>query len=166
MDKYAIAPDTAKKVMKWDLNITPIFDQAWQYGDITLHQNPDGSRDLQTQYGVDNLVQQLRAAVTTALNSDLLNQGYGFDGMLAIAEEQDRVMLRTRLRFGVIHVLQHDPRVYKILEVLVGEEIDPEQHPGFNQNSDMGHLPVLARFTIYSGESLSLTFGTGEGVSL
>ena len=84
--------------------------------DLVLVTGPDG-RDLARVEGIDNLGQALSIAITTRLGDDLFNTQFGFDGLRALAEETDPVLVRERVRVAVIQVLRKDPRVRRILDV-------------------------------------------------
>lgn len=174
MAKTALTPAQERRILNWGPAIAPIFDDALQYGDIVLGPSP-GGRDLVLVEGVDNLHQQLTAAIVTALGADPLNVGYGFGGYAAIADETDPMMRRERLRFAVLSVLQGDPRVEHVLRVLIGAEIEafrtsgsapPAADPataGSPDASGWGITRIEAQFTIPGGETVRLAVGPVAG---
>lgn len=94
--------------------------------DITLEANPDGTVDLATVEGIENLAQSLTIALTTALGSDIFNTGFGFDGVNALAEEPDPMLARERARISVVQLLRKDARVRRITDVtLDGDTLGP-----------------------------------------
>lgn len=84
--------------------------------DLSLVQGPNGL-DLERVEGGDTLAQDLQVALTTRLGDDFFNTSFGFDGLNAVAEETNPVLMRERVRVAVIQVLRKDPRVRQILDV-------------------------------------------------
>ena len=89
--------------------------------DLALVVGPNGL-DLARVSGVDNLAQGLRIALTTLLGSDIFNTSFGFDGLNALATETDPILLRERLRIGIIQTLRKDPRVRRVVDVKLGDD--------------------------------------------
>jgi len=152
--------------MQWDLATEPIYDGTIQFADIRVAAVPQRSRDAVLVSGIDNLRQQLTTAIATAYRSDPLNLDHGFDGLRVMSEEREPTMLQQRLRFAVLAVLQRDPRIVKVLRILVGDEIEPApasrgqySEPG----EGYGTAKVHARFVIRSGETLDLALGPIPG---
>jgi hypothetical protein len=84
--------------------------------DLTLATGP-GGLDLAMVDGVDNLTQCLEVALTTLLGSDVFNTEFGFDGINALVEETDRVLVRERVRVSIIRLLSRDARVRRIVDL-------------------------------------------------
>lgn len=167
-----------RRLLKWGVEIVPIYDGAAQYGDVAFADGPNG-RDLALTAGIDNLNQQITAALVTALGADPLNVNYGFAGFAAIANERDPILRREQLRFAVLGVLQSDPRIKQVLRVLIGNEIER-----FHQGEVTATLPdqasstpdaaggrytttrIEAQFAISSGEVISVAVGPVAGAAL
>jgi phage baseplate assembly protein W len=93
--------------------------------DLRLALGPNG-RDLARVRGLDNLGQSLAIALTTLLGSDLFNTEFGFDGLNALVEETNPLLVRERVRVSVIQVLRRDPRVRQIVDVKLQDgRLDP-----------------------------------------
>jgi hypothetical protein len=84
--------------------------------DLTLAAGP-GGLDLAMVDGIDNLTQCLEVALTTVLGSDVFNTDFGFDGINALVEETDRVLVRERVRVSIIRLLGRDARVRRIVDL-------------------------------------------------
>jgi hypothetical protein len=84
--------------------------------DLALARGP-GGLDLVTVEGADNLGQCLAIAVTTALGSDVFNSEFGFDGVAALVEETEPVLVRERVRVSLIRLLGRDARVRRIVDL-------------------------------------------------
>lgn len=173
MRRTALTPAQERRILNWGPRIDPIHDGALQYGDIALA-DTGGGRDLVLTEGVDNLHQQIGAAIVTALGADPMNVGYGFAGYAAIAEETNPMMRREKLRFAVLAVLNADPRVKQVLRVLIGAEIeafragtsapaDPGAASGTPDIGSWGTTRIEAQFTIPGGETVRLAVGPVAG---
>jgi len=84
--------------------------------DLRLEEGPNGL-DLAQVEGIDNVTQALAIALTTALSSDIFNVAFGFDGINALIEETNPVLVRERVRVSVIQTLRQDPRVRRIVDL-------------------------------------------------
>lgn len=171
MNKTALTLAQERRILNWGPAIAPIFENALQYGDIVLGPS-SGGRDLVLAEGVDNLHQQISAAIATALGSDPMNVGYGFGGYAAIADEPNPMMRREKLRFAVLSVLQADPRVKQVLRVLIGPEIEAfrtsapvvdQTAAGAPDATSRGTTHIEAQFTIPGGETVRLAVGPLAG---
>lgn len=105
----------------WGIATTAILPGADLGRDFVLKAGANGL-DFEQTVGLDNLVQALTLALTTRLGDDLFNITYGFDGINALADETDPVLMRERIRIAVIRVLQRDSRVRRILDVNVDND--------------------------------------------
>lgn len=175
MSKIVLSTDEERRMLNWCVAITPIFDGAAQYGDITFTDTPNG-RDLSLSSGLDNLDQQLTVALVTALGADPLNTNHGFGGYQAIAEESNPVLRREKLRFSILAVLQADPRILEVTRVLIGPEIElfKQGEVGGVAIAGAASTPdgagdrytttqIEAQFTIGSGEAVSLSLAPLSG---
>ncbi|MFB7477147.1 hypothetical protein [Kitasatospora sp. NPDC056184] len=106
--------------------------------------------DLATVTGPDAVLQSVRLALTTALGTDPLDPGFGFDGLRVLAEEHTPELVRARIRVAVLAVLRRDPRVRRVLDVRVD---DP---PGADRA-----LVVGAVLETDTGAVLPVTLTTG-----
>ncbi|MFE7560280.1 hypothetical protein [Kitasatospora sp. NPDC057500] len=77
--------------------------------------------DLAVVTGPDAVLQSVRLALTTALGTDPLDRGFGFDGLRVLAEERTPELVRERIRLAVLAVLRRDPRVRRVLDVRVDD---------------------------------------------
>ncbi len=79
--------------------------------------------DLVTVSGVDALDQGLTLAILTRLGDRIFDSGYGFDGLRALGDETNPVLVRERVRISLIATLSHDPRVRAISDVQLETEV-------------------------------------------
>ena len=85
---------------------------------LDLRFAPNGTGlDLAQVKGIDALTQALRIAITTRLNDDIFNTQFGFDGLNAMAEETNHILVRERIRIAIIQVLRREPRIRRIIDV-------------------------------------------------
>jgi hypothetical protein len=121
--------------------------------DVRLADGP-GGLDLARVEALDNLGQALAVALTTLRGSDVFNVAFGFDGLNALAEETDPVMVRERVRVSVIQVLRKDARVRRILDVQLadGRLETPSRGPA-------GQLDVRVVFETISGDQATVDLG-------
>jgi phage baseplate assembly protein W len=104
------------RLLGWGLAFELIFPGIDLARDVAFADGPNG-RDLAVVRGLDNLTQSLAVALTTLQGSNVFDTGFGFDGLNAIAEPIEPVLIRERVRIGVIKVLQRDPRISRIVDV-------------------------------------------------
>lgn len=123
--------------------------------DIVLSDGP-GPRDLTIATGMDCLVQDLRVALTTALGADPLNADFGFDGVRALAEETDPILQRERIRGALVRVLQRDPRVRRVIDVRIGQEVTAAEG---NVAPPIGVLPATVQFATIVGDTATVSVG-------
>lgn len=122
--------------------------------DLVLARNPDGTVDLALVSGVDNLTQSLAIAVTTPLGGDVFNTGFGFDGLNALADETSPLLVRERVRVGLVNLLRKDPRVARVVDVkLMDQRLETPSTGAARQ------LDVRVVFETVSGEQLTLNAG-------
>lgn len=142
-----------RRVLGWSLAcefIEPGIDLG---RDIRLVQTAKGL-DLASVSGMDNLAQVLEIALTTRLGDDLFNVQFGFDGLNALAEETNAVLMRERIRIAVILVLRKDPRIRRIVDVKLEDGRLEEPVPGGSRQ-----LEVRVAFETVSGEQASINLG-------
>lgn len=152
-----------KRLLGWGVATEEVaagFDLA---RDVVLTAGPSGL-DLQRIDGIDNLGQDLTIALTTGLGTDPFNVGFGFDGINALVEETNPIMVRERVRLSVMATLRRDPRVRRIIDVkLGGDRLDPARRSDGSDGRARRELGVTVRFETISGDELSL--GLGKVVS-
>lgn len=93
---------------------TPGLDHS---RDLVLTEGPNGLLDFAWNSGIENLGQCLIIALTTLLGSDPFNTGFGFRGLAALAEEDNPIMQREKIRIGIIELLKKDRRIKRIIDV-------------------------------------------------
>src|SRR4051794_17680071 len=103
---------TERRLLGWGMACPALYPGIDLSRDIEL-----AGGDLALVQGFDNLAQDLTVALTTALGADPFNTGYGFDGVNALVEETNPMLVRERVRISVIKLLKNDPRVRRILDV-------------------------------------------------
>ncbi|HYF90102.1 hypothetical protein [Azospirillum sp.] len=113
----------------------------------------NGKRMLPIVEGAEALAQDLEAAFATGLGTDLLNLGFGFDGLKTIAEEENRAMQSERIRASAAAVLVRDARVRTVVEVTVAA--GPPARPGRRPI----HAVVECLFETVLGQRERVTFG-------
>lgn len=152
-----------RRTLGWGLLLEQVDDT--DHGRDVRLEARDGRRDLATVSGLPNLAQALSVAMTTLRGSDVFNTEFGFDGLLAMVEETDPIMLRERMRIGVIGTLRRDPRVAKIVDVkladgrlsVVGDEgLDPVEADAMRRARQ---LSVRVAFVAISGDEASVDLG-------
>lgn len=138
-----------RRVLGWGVACAPAEANADIGRDIRFV-TTNGLIDLACVELIDNLGQSLSIALTTALGSDLFNVGYGFDGINAIAEETNPVLMRERIRIAIIKVLRADPRIRRIVDVKLEDgRLDPI-------TSGSRILDVRVAFETLSGDAYSI----------
>mgnify|MGYP001564022296 CR=1 FL=1 len=120
--------------------------------DIELTRGPNGL-DFARVEGIDNLGQVLSIALTTLRGDDIFNIEFGFDGLNALAEETDPIMVRERVRIAVIQVLRKDPRIRRIVDVKL-EDGRLEPPPAGSRELD-----VRVVFETVSGDQTTVDLG-------
>lgn len=141
-----------QRLLGWGL-ACPLIDPGLDLGrDIGLVVGP-GGRDFARVSALDNLFQDLSVALTTLLGSDIFNTDFGFDGLNALVEESNPIMVRERVRVAIIQLLRKDPRIRRIVDVKLADGQLEAPTPGSRE------LNVRVEFETVSGEQLSLNFG-------
>ena len=120
--------------------------------DLQLTTGPNGL-DFTRVQGLENLGQALSIALTTRLGDDIFNIEFGFDGLNALAEETDPIMVRERVRIAVIQVLRKDPRIRRIVDVKLEDGQLDLPIPGSRE------LAVRVTFETISGDQTTIDLG-------
>lgn len=110
-----------ERALGWGITCEEVMPGIDLGRDINLVEGPNGL-DFARVSGIDNLAQSLKIALTTCLGSDIFNIDFGFDGLNALAEESNAVLVRERVRVSIIQLLRKDPRVRSIVDVKLGNE--------------------------------------------
>lgn len=136
--------------------------------DLKLEKTGNGL-DLAEAKGIGALSQALRVALTTRLGSDVFNTQFGFDGLNALAEETNSVLMRERIRIAVIQVLRKEPRVRRIIDVkLAGGQLEasPATASGAEDTGAVApgagnsrELSVLVAFETINGDQTEIQLG-------
>ncbi|HEX7245273.1 MAG TPA: hypothetical protein VF245_06900 [Solirubrobacterales bacterium] len=105
-----------RRALGWSLACTEIAAGLELGRDLELSGGGAGA-DLARVEGVEALEQSLAIALTTARGADVFDTEFGFDGIDALAEESEPVMVRERVRISVIALLRREPRVRRIVDV-------------------------------------------------
>lgn len=155
----SLSQRTARKLLGWGVKTAPTALGVEQAQDVVFENG-----DLAVVSGLDAIGQDLKAAFTTALGADPLNVNFGFDGFSVIANETDKFLLKEKLRISVINLLRHDPRISKIDQVLIGEEV---QEAGINTDKDdYGVLGIHVVFRLNgNSERINIKIGSIFGVT-
>lgn len=141
-----------ERALGWGLACEEVMPGVDLGRDIRLVEGPNGL-DFARVSGIDNLAQSLKIALTTCLGSDIFNTDHGFDGLNALAEETNPVMVRERVRISIIQLLRKDPRVLSIVDVKLGDErLDP-----FVTRDRL--LDVRVVFEVVSGDRITVNLG-------
>ena len=90
--------------------------------DLRLARDADGHLDLARVRGLDNLAQSLAIGLTTLRGSDVFDVEFGFDGLNALVEEREAVLVRERVRVAIVNLLTRDPRVRRIVDVQLADD--------------------------------------------
>jgi hypothetical protein len=146
-----------RRLLGWGVACQPIYPGVDLGRDISL-----AGGDLATVSGFVNLSQDLAVALTSALGADPFNTGFGFDGVNALAEESNPLLVRERIRVSIIKLLKNDPRVRRILDVkLLDGRLDPlaSNSPSGLDTATQRSLNVRVAFETVTGDQSSLDLG-------
>ncbi len=116
-----------KKIYGWGAECELVDSKSDIGRDICLANRSGGSGlDFKTIEGFENLAQALSIALTTALGADIFNNKYGYDGLNALAQESNPILVRERMRIAVVKLLLKDYRVRRIVDVKMEEDSNEE----------------------------------------
>lgn len=121
--------------------------------DLKLAKGPNGLDFVRVE-GMDNLAQSLAIALTTRLGDDVFNSQFGFDGVNALAEETDPILMRERIRIAIIRLLCKDRRVRRIVDVNLSGDGRLEPQPAGSRE-----LQVRVAFETVAGEPAAVSLG-------
>ena len=145
-----------KRLLGWSLAFREVAPGVDLGRDLVLT-DESSSSELERVEGSDNLAQSLQVALTSALGSDVLNVGFGFDGLNALAEETDPALARERVRVAVVNTLRRDPRVLRIIDLQLADDSD---EPGAAGSVDSWRtVNVRVAFETVGGERASVSVG-------
>jgi hypothetical protein len=141
-----------RRLLGWSLALAPTAPGVDIGRDLSLVDGP-GGKDFATVEGIDNLSQTLTVAILTPQGGDVFNTSYGFDGLNALVEETDPLMIQERVRVSIIRVVTSDPRVSRIVDVDLadGRLVVP--------GAATRELDVTVAFQAVSGDDASLNLG-------
>jgi hypothetical protein len=143
-----------RRLLGWGLSCPLIFPGTDIGRDLQIVNG-----DFEQVSGTANLEQDLQVALTTLLGSDLFNVGFGFDGLRAIAEETNYLLIRERVRIAMIQVLKRDNRIARILDVKIEDGRGQLDRPIMNStDAPLGvrQLDVHVTFETISGDETQL----------
>jgi hypothetical protein len=89
--------------------------------DLMLVADEEGRLDLGRVQAMDNLAQTLELAFTTLRGSDVFDTEFGFDGLNALVEERQALLVRERVRVSAVNLLMRDPRVRRVVDVQLAD---------------------------------------------
>lgn len=134
----------------WSLGLTAIDPIDGAAGGLDL--------DFSTVSGEAALMQSLTLAFVTLQGSDPFNQTFGFSGLAAIAEENDAILRRERIRMAVIATLKAEPRIARIVTVRYSDETG--EAPRAPSPTPPGrNMAIEAVFETVAGVQHAITLG-------
>lgn len=158
-----------RRILGWGLACDPIYPGLDLGRDLEMTVGENG-RDFARVEAIDNLSQSLEIALTTLLGSDIFNTQFGFDGLNALVEETNPVLMRERVRISIIQVLRQDPRIRRIVDLkLLDARLDlPETTANSNLSFEerlerWRTLDVRVVFETISGDEASINLGVNLG---
>jgi hypothetical protein len=143
-----------RRVLGYGLACEPVLPGLDIGRDIRLSRGPNGL-DFAIVAGMDNLTQALSIALTTLRGSDIFNIDFGFDGLNAMAEETNPILMRERIRAGIIQLLHRDPRIRSIVDVQL-------EDGRLSSATQSRVLDVRVMFEVVSGERVTVKLGQVE----
>ena len=154
-----------RRLLGWSVACDPLLPGVDHGRDLVLQGGDGAPLDLARVESMDCLGQSLSIALTTALGSDVFNTSFGFDGLNALVEETEPVLVRERVRVSVVQVLRKEPRIRQILDVNLGDERlrpgPPDPEPADEQARSLRSrtLEVSVGFETVSLDHASLGLG-------
>ncbi|PSB46489.1 hypothetical protein C7B80_12945 [Cyanosarcina cf. burmensis CCALA 770] len=158
-----------RRILGWEFACEPIYPGLDVGRDLKMTVGTNG-RDFARVEAMDNLSQSLEIALTTLLGSDIFNTQFGFDGLNALVEETNPVLMRERVRIAIIQVLRKEPRVRRIVDLkLLDARLDPldtnaDNYLSFEERLERWRtLDVRVVFETISGDEASINLGVNLG---
>jgi phage baseplate assembly protein W len=158
-----------RRILGWGLACDPIYPGLDLGQDLKMTVSPN-RKDFACVEAINNLSQSLEIALTTLFGSDIFNTQFGFDGLNALVEETNPVLMRERVRIAIIQVLRQDPRIRRIVDLkLLDTRLDPQDpNPDLNLSYEerlerWRTLEVRVVFETLSGDEASISLGTTLG---
>jgi hypothetical protein len=111
-----------RRLLGWSAACSEVLPGVDHGRDLVLSGGDGAPLDLARLESMDCLAQSLELALTTALGSDVFNTSFGFDGVNALVEETEPVLMRERVRISVVQVLRTEPRIRQVFDVNLGDE--------------------------------------------
>jgi phage baseplate assembly protein W len=106
-----------RHALGWSAACEPIAPGVDLGRDLRLVADDEGRVDLARVRSMDNLAQTLTLAFTTLRGSDVFDTEFGFDGLNALVEERQALLVRERVRVSAVSLLMRDPRVRRVVDV-------------------------------------------------
>jgi len=144
-----------RRSLGWGLKVAPLAGGDYTRADLVLTEGTT----LETVVGRAALLQDLALAFCTGRGTDPLNVGFGFDGARLIAEEDDRTVLRERLRAAAALVVDADPRVRRVVDVALGSDPLRAPTPEMASSGLVRDLWITVTFDTLAGDRVSGTIG-------
>jgi phage baseplate assembly protein W len=151
-----------RRLLGWSVACDPLLPGVDHGRDLVLQGGNGEPLDLARVASMDCLGQSLEIAITTALGSDVFNTAFGFDGLNALVEETEPVLIRERVRIAVIQLLLKEPRIRQILDVNLGDErLRPGASATLAESAERASrtLDVSVSFETVSHDQASLNLG-------
>ncbi|MFC3077452.1 hypothetical protein ACFODL_05050 [Phenylobacterium terrae] len=144
-----------RRTLGWGLRVEPLGGADYTRVDIAL-----AAGETPLVAGRAALIQDLRLAFCTGRGTDPLNLAFGFDGARLIAEEEDRALLRERLRAAAAIVVDADPRVSRVVDVQVGADPALAARPDATAGDLVRERWITVTFDTLTGERVSVDLGS------
>jgi phage baseplate assembly protein W len=141
-----------RRALGWSLACIEVAPGIDLGRDLQLTSGPSGT-DLARVEGIDALNQALAIGLTTGRGTDVFNTDFGFDGLNALADETEPVLVRERVRVSIITLLQREPRVRRIVDVKFADDRLEAPVPGSRE------LDVRVAFEAISGDTATASLG-------
>lgn len=167
--KRELEEQLRRRVLGWGIACTPVAPGVDIGQDLEMIVGENG-RDFARVEAIDNLNQSLEIALTTALGTDIFNTQFGFDGLNALAEETNPILIRERVRVSVIQTLRKDPRIRRIVDLKLQDgrldPIDTGDDPTLSPQERLLRwrtLNVRVVFEAISGDEAVVSLGSNLG---
>lgn len=158
-----------RRILGWGLACNPIYPSLDIGRDLEMTVGANG-RDFVRVEAMDNLGQSLEIALTTLFGSDIFNTQFGFDGLNALVEETNPILMRERVRISIIQLLRKDYRIRQIVDLkLLDARLNSPESSADNSLSleekleRWRSLDVKIVFETISGEEFSINLGVNPG---